>query len=74
MRHVNLEACLEHAFWYTNLNSSPELKQSLTIAVMTGVKNARIHVVSVTVKVVELFARVKDRANGMDNSHIPFIV
>ena len=33
---------------------------------MTGVKDARIQVVSVTVKVAELLARAKDQGNGTD--------
>jgi hypothetical protein len=66
-RHVNLEASLEHVSWYSNPNFRPPFKQSLTIAVTTGVKDARIQVVSVTVKVMELLARVINQANGMDN-------
>jgi hypothetical protein len=56
----------KHASWYINLNSRPAVKQSLTIAVTTGPKNDRIQVVSVTVKLVELLARVKNQENGTD--------
>jgi len=63
---------LERASWYINPNFRPAIKQSLTIAVTTGVKDARIQVVSVTVKVAELLARVKDQVNGTDNSRILF--
>jgi hypothetical protein len=63
---VNIEACI-------NPNFRPAAKQSLTIAVMTGLKDARIQAVSITVKVAELLARVKDQANGTDNE-FPFSV
>jgi hypothetical protein len=66
-RHVNLEACLEHASWYINSNFRSVVKQSLTIAVMTGVKDAQIQVVSLTIKAAELRARINHRANGTDN-------
>jgi hypothetical protein len=64
METLKREACLYHAPWYINLDSRPTAQPSLTIAVTTGPKNARILVVSVTVKVAELLARAKDRANG----------
>jgi hypothetical protein len=57
---------LEHVSWYIDPNFRPAVKRSLTIAVMTGIQDAQIQVVSVTVKMVELFARVKDQANGTD--------
>ena len=65
-RHIHLKAWLEHASRYINLNSRPTVKQSLTIAVTTGPKNARIQVVSVTVNVADLLARGTDRPNGTD--------
>jgi hypothetical protein len=63
-RLVNVEACLEHASLHTNPDFRPAAKRSLTIAVMTGAKDARVQFVSVTVKVAELLARVKNQANG----------
>lgn len=51
-------------------NFRPAIKQSLVIAVMTGSKDARIQVVSVTVKAAELLARVKDRPNGTDGEFL----
>ena len=71
-RHVNLGTCLEYASWYIDSNFRPVVKQSLTIAVTTGVKDARIQVVSVTCKVAELLARVKDSENGTNGKIPPF--
>jgi hypothetical protein len=64
--HIN-RGLSKHASWYINLDSRPVVKQSLTITVMTGLKDTQIQVVSVTVKAAELRGRINDRVNGTDD-------
>jgi hypothetical protein len=64
--------CTTRDMFGINSSFRSAIKQSLTISVRTGRKDDRIPVVSVTVKVAELFARVKDQVNGTDNSHLFF--
>jgi hypothetical protein len=72
-RPVNPVACLEHASLRTNPDFRPAAKRSLTIAVVTDVKDAQVQFVSVTVKVAEVLERVKNQANGM-NGTFPYSV